>query len=75
MPERTIEITDNSPDLLKLEIDGWARHRRTPFLADQLGAMPGSWRQPCRQIGTSTGFGQFRNSEQAPLSVVNGAPA
>jgi hypothetical protein len=40
--ERTIEIADNCSDLLKFEIDCQACHRGTPFLADQLGAMPGS---------------------------------
>ena len=29
--ERTIEIADNGPDLLRFEIDGQACHRRTPW--------------------------------------------
>jgi hypothetical protein len=54
--ERTIEIADNRPDLLKFEIDGQTCHHTTPFLADQLGAIPGSSApEPCRRGDHATG--------------------
>src|SRR5215831_13795261 len=37
--EPTIDIADYYPDLIKFQVDGQACHRRTPFLADQLGAI------------------------------------
>jgi hypothetical protein len=61
--ERRIEIADNGPDLLEFEIDGQACQRRTPFLADQLGALFDSL---APALPTNGEFGQFRNSERQP---------
>ena len=46
--ERTIEIADNCPDLLKFEIDGHAFHRRTPLSAVSCQTIPATRRPPGR---------------------------